>query len=127
MIPSRPRSMVRLAQATALSGFLLTRDDMEWFESHYIPAGVDEGEPRASMMRAEDVSGLPPAYVATAGFDPLRDEGEAYAERMREAGVEVTLRRHPGLIHGFANLTAISKTARAAMLELCGAIHAGLA
>ena len=74
------------------------------------------------MLRAADLAGLPPAYVATAGFDPLRDEGEAYAARMQEAGVQVTLRRHPGLIHGFANMTAISRTARAAMLELAGAI-----
>jgi acetyl esterase len=108
-------------------GFLLAKADMDWFERHYLPPGADHTDPRVSVLRAEDLSGLPPAYVATAGFDPLRDEGEAYAERMREAGVEVTLRRHPGLIHGFANLTAISPTARAAMLELCGAIRTGLA
>ena len=54
---------------------------------HYLPDGIDDDDPRASMMRAADVSGLPPAYVATAGFDPLRDEGEIYAARMREAGV----------------------------------------
>ena len=77
------------------------------------------------MLRAEDLSGLPPAYVVTAGFDPLRDEGEAYAERMREAGVPVALRRHPGLIHGFANLTAVSPSARAAMLEVAGAAAHG--
>jgi acetyl esterase len=99
---------------------------MEWFENHYIPDGIDDDEPRASMMRANDVSGLPPAYVATAGFDPLRDEGEIYAERMREAGVQVVLQRHPGMIHGFANLTAICPSARTAMLEVAGALRMGL-
>ncbi|HEY2333442.1 MAG TPA: alpha/beta hydrolase [Solirubrobacterales bacterium] len=111
---------------TFAEGFLLTRDDMEWFESHYIPAGVDEGEPRASMMRAEDISGLPPAYLATAGFDPLRDEGEVYAARMREAGARVVLQRHPSLIHGFANLTPICPSAHTAMLEVAGALRMGL-
>jgi acetyl esterase/lipase len=107
-------------------GFLLTKADMDWFEHHYLPPGADHADPRVSVLRAGDLSGLPPAYVTTAGFDPLRDEGEAYAARMEEAGVQVALRRHPGLIHGFANMTAISDTAHAAMLELAGAIRAGL-
>ena len=79
------------------------------------------------MFRAADLSGLPPAYVLTAGFDPLRDEGEAYAARMQEAGVQVALCRYPGLIHSFANLTAVSRSARAAMLEAAGALRMGLA
>lgn len=112
---------------TFAKGFLLARADMDWFERHYLPPDVDRTDPRVSMLRAADLSGLSPAYVATAGFDPLRDEGEAYAARMREAGVQVTLRRHPGLIHGFANMTAISRTAHAAMLELCDAVRTGLA
>ncbi|HEY0391209.1 MAG TPA: alpha/beta hydrolase [Solirubrobacterales bacterium] len=107
-------------------GFLLTRNDMQWFEDHYLPDGCAEDDPRASVMRAPDVSNLPPAYVATAGFDPLRDEGEIYAARMREAGVPVVLQRHSGLIHGFANLTAICPSARAAMFEVCGALRMGL-
>jgi acetyl esterase len=111
---------------TFAKGFLLARADMDWFERHYLPEGVDRADPRVSMLRAPDLSGLPPAYVATAGFDPLRDEGEAYAARMQEAGVEVNLRRHPGLVHGFANMTAISRTANAAMLELAGALRMGL-
>jgi acetyl esterase len=108
------------------SGFLLTKADMDWFERHYLPPGADKTDPRVSMLRAGDLSGLPPAYVTTAGFDPLRDEGEAYAARMRDAGVQVTLRRHPGLIHGFANMTEVSGTARAAMLELTSALADGL-
>jgi acetyl esterase len=107
-------------------GFLLTKADMDWFEAHYLPDPALSADPRVSILRAEDLSGLPSAYVATAGFDPLRDEGEAYAERMRAAGVRVALRRHPGLIHGFANMTAVSRTAHDAMLELCGAIRMGL-
>ena len=108
-------------------GFLLTKADMDWFEHHYLPPGTDRADPRVSVLRAADLSGLPPAYVTTAGFDPLRDEGEDYAARMREAGVSVALRRHPGLIHGFAHMTEISRTARAAMYELAGALRMGLA
>jgi acetyl esterase len=108
-------------------GYLLTKDDMETFERHYLPPGTDATDPRVSILLAPDLTGLPPAYVATAGFDPLRDEGEAYALRMREAGVQVALRRHPGLIHSFANLTAISRSSRGAMLEAAGALRMGLA
>jgi acetyl esterase len=108
-------------------GFLLTRRDMDWFEEHYLPAGADRSDPRVSVLRAPDLAGLPPAYLAVAGFDPLRDEGEAYAQRLGEAGVPVALRRHAGLIHTFANLTAICPSARAAMLEAAGALRMGLA
>jgi acetyl esterase len=108
-------------------GFLLTRNDMDWFEDRYLPEGSDRADPRVSVLRATSLDGLPPAYVATAGFDPLRDEGEAFAERLRQAGVRVTLRRHPGLVHTFANLTAVCPSARAAMLEAAGALRMGLA
>jgi acetyl esterase len=108
-------------------GFLLTRDDMSVFEANYLPEGTDPKDPRVAVLAAEDLRGLPPAYLTTAGFDPLRDEGEAYGLRMREAGVRVALRRHPGLIHSFANETAISRTARGAMLEAAGALRMGLA
>ena len=108
-------------------GFLLSKGDMEKFEACYLPPGSDANDPRVSVLQAPDLRGLPPAYVATAGFDPLRDEGEAYAIRMREAGVHVALRRHPGLIHSFANQTAISRSARDAMLEAAGALRMGLA
>ncbi|HEY3434579.1 MAG TPA: alpha/beta hydrolase fold domain-containing protein, partial [Solirubrobacterales bacterium] len=107
-------------------GFLLSRPDMDFFEGHYLPEGVDRGDPRVSVLRADDLSGLPPAYLAIAGFDPLRDEGVAFAERLREAGVPVSLRLHPGLVHTFANLTAICPSARQAMLEAVGALRMGL-
>jgi acetyl esterase/lipase len=108
-------------------GFMLTKGDMDNFEGHYLPPGVDKTDPRVSILLAPDLEGLPPAYLTTAGFDPLRDEGEAYGLRMREAGVRVAIRRHQGLIHGFANMTAISRSSRAAMLEVAGALQLGLA
>jgi acetyl esterase len=117
-----PRSRTLFAD-----GFLLTKVDMDHFEGFYLPNGSDADDPRVSILKAPDLSGLPPAYVTTAGFDPLRDEGEAYAIRMREEGVKVALRRHPGLIHGFANQTAVSRSSRGAMLELAGALRMGLA
>jgi acetyl esterase len=108
-------------------GFLLSRPDMDFFEDHYLPAGADRSDPRISILRADDLSGLPPAHLAIAGFDPLRDEGVAFAERLRDAGVPVSLRLHPGLVHTFANLTAICPSARQAMLEAVGALRMGLA
>jgi acetyl esterase len=100
---------------------------MEAFEAAYLPPGVDASDQRISVLKCPDLRGLPTAYVATAGFDPLRDEGEAFAGRLREAGVQVALRRHPGLIHTFANLVAVCPSARQAMLEAAGALRMGLA
>ena len=115
------------SRALFSDGFMLTKGDMDLFEGHYIGPGTDVDDPRISVFKAPDPSGLAPAYVATAGFDPLRDEGEAYALRMREAGTKVALRRYPGLIHGFANQTAYSRSSRAAMFEVAGALRMGLA
>ena len=108
-------------------GYILTKTDMDAFEASYLPEGVERGDPRICVLNVPDLSSLPPAYVITAGFDPLRDEGEAYALRMREAGNRVALRRHPGLIHSFAHDTEVCRTSRAAMLEAAGALRMGLA
>jgi acetyl esterase len=108
-------------------GYILTKADMDKFEAAYLPPGVDAGDQRISILQCPDLHGLPTAYVATAGFDPLRDEGEAYALRMRECGVRVALRRHPGLIHSFVNQTAVNRTALGAVLEAAGAVRLGLA
>jgi acetyl esterase len=114
----------RLAYA---EGYILTKADMDAFEAAYLPDGADRDDARVSVLHARDLSSLPPAYVVTAGFDPLRDEGEAYALRMREAGTAVALRRHRGLIHSFAHDTEVCPSARAAMLEAAGALRMGLA
>jgi acetyl esterase len=108
-------------------GYILTKADMDKFEAAYLPPGVDASDQRISILQCPDLLGLPPAYVATAGFDPLRDEGEAYALRMRDCGVRVALRRHSGLIHSFVNQTAINATALGAVLEAAGAVRLGLA
>ena len=115
------------SRLTYAEGFILTKADMDAFEAAYLPDGADRDDARVSVLHARDLSALPPAYVITAGFDPLRDEGEAYALRMREAGTRVALRRHPGLIHSFAHDIEVSPTSRAAMLEAAGALQMGLA
>src|SRR5262245_9749024 len=108
-------------------GFFLTSSEMDWFHEHYaINCGADSKDMRLSPLLVEDLSGLPPAYICTAGFDPLRDEGEEYAAKLRAAGNRVVLRRFPSLIHGFANMTAASRTSRDAMIEVAGATRAML-
>jgi acetyl esterase len=109
------------------TGFLLTEREMDWFRDNYLPDEKARVDPRVSPLVADDLTGLPPAYLATAGFDPLRDEGEAYAARLAEAGVPVALQRHETLVHGYANLTAISPAARDAVLQAAGALRQGLA
>lgn len=111
-------------------GFFLTEATMDWYWTNFLSgpaADADHADPRISPLRAPDLSGLPPAYVATAGFDPLRDEGEAYAARLREAGVPVALNRHEGLIHGFANALGAGRSCRDAMLAAAGALRLGVA
>jgi acetyl esterase len=90
-------------------GYFLTRDLMDWFWKAYAPAGTDLTDVRLSPVLAEDLSGLPPAFVLTAGFDPLRDEGRAYADRLIDAGVKTTYVNYPGTIHGFFSLTRFLK------------------
>jgi acetyl esterase len=86
-------------------GYFLTKDLMGWFSKAYIPAGADLTDLRLSPLLAKDFTGLPPAFVLTAGYDPLRDEGRAYAERLIDARVKTTYVNYPGTIHGFFSLT----------------------
>lgn len=108
-------------------GFFLTEKTMDWYRDHYLPDPSAALDPAASPLLAADLSGLAPAHVVTAGFDPLRDEGEAYAQRLEAAGVAVTLRRYPGLVHGFVNSTSLGTSSRAAMEEIAAALRTGLA
>lgn len=89
-------------------GYFLTRATMDWYVETYAGA-TDRRDPRLSPMHAADKAGLPPTVVTTGGFDPLRDEGEAYAAALRDAGVEVVLRRAPGLVHGYFSMGGINR------------------
>ena len=92
-------------------GYFLTADDMRWFGDHYVPDPGRRSDPYASVLRHPDLTGLPPAVVGTAEYDPLRDEGEAYAAALEKAGVAVSARRFDGLIHGFYGLPHVSPAA----------------
>jgi acetyl esterase len=100
-------------------GYLLSIDEMRWFFSCYTRGGADRADWRISPLRAPDVAGVAPALVITAEFDPLRDEGEAYADRLREAGVPVEVKRYEGMVHAFFGLSAAFDASRDA-LDLAG-------
>lgn len=110
-------------------GYFLTKETMEWFRGHYLREGAAEPrDPRVSPLHApaDALPGLPPALVITAEFDPLRDEGEAYAEALRAAGVEVTATRFDGMIHGFFAMRDFLPEGKAAMDQACEALSAAL-
>lgn len=108
-------------------GFLLSRADMEWFLGLYFADPAEARDPRASPLRATDLSGLPPALVFTAGFDPLRDEGQAYAERLAAAGVKTVHREFDSLIHGFIGMRGALQGAARAMDEMVAGLRHELA
>lgn len=86
-------------------GYFLTKELIGWFWNAFVPAGADTSDLRLSPLLAPDFAGLPPAFVLTAGYDPLRDEGRAYADRLIDAGVKTTYVNYPGTIHGFFSMT----------------------
>ena len=101
-------------------GYFLTREDMVWFWNHYLRGEADAANPYVSPLRAASLAGLPPGLVITAEFDPLRDEGEMYAARLREAGVAAELVRYDGMIHGFFSMAGVLPQGRYA-IELAAA------
>ena len=109
-------------------GFFLTEADMDWYKVHFLagdPAAARD--PRASPLLAEDLSGVAPACVVVAGFDPLRDEGIAYARRLEAAGVPTTLRVFTGLVHGFVNATGVGRCSAPALEQAARDLRDGLA
>jgi len=97
-------------------GYFLEREEMQWFFDCYTDRGKhDPADPSISPMRADDLTGVAQALVITAEYDPLRDEGEAYAAKLRAAGVDVETMRYEGLIHGFFGCPGVFETSRDAM------------
>jgi acetyl esterase len=107
-------------------GYYLSAATMEWYWDLYVGPARHEPHPDFSPLYAEDVSGLPPAYVLTAGFDPLRDEGEAYAERLLAARVGVERTRYDGMIHGVFAMPALLEGGRQAFRQVVSALRAAL-
>jgi acetyl esterase len=101
------------------TSILLTHSVIGWFGDHYLN-GADQDDWRASPARANSFAGLPPAYVLTAGADPLRDEGDEYAKFLKDAGVPVTYRHFPGQFHGFFTMGKLLNQANIAVAEMAG-------
>lgn len=118
-------SEVAPSRSLFADGFLLTEAMIEQFDDAYLPGAVDRTDPRLSPLRG-DLDGLPPAAVITAGFDPLRDEGQAYAAALDAAGVRVEAWCEDDLMHGFANLVGFGTAAPAAVRRISDALIRGV-
>jgi acetyl esterase len=108
------------------TGYFLERPTLDWFYANYLSAEADETDPRASPLLATDFSGLPPAYVMLAGFDPLHDEGMQYVEKLRAAGVKVDVKDYTDMVHCFIYLQAILPQAHEAVAAAAKAVHEAL-
>ncbi len=113
-------------QEFTADGFVLSKLDMEWFWNYYIPNAKDRENPYASPARARDLKTLPPAHIITASHDPLRDEGEAFAELLKKAGNKVKVKRYEGVVHGFVSLQFVIDQGKTATRELAEELKASL-
>jgi acetyl esterase len=116
--PAIDFAMTHPSHSEPETSILLTHSVIRWFRDHYLNGTIDVGDWRASPARAKTLTGLPPAYVLTAGGDPLRDEGDEYARRLKEAGVAVTWRTFPGQFHGFFTMGKLLQQANVAASEI---------
>jgi acetyl esterase len=121
-VASETASMTTYADA-----FPVSRAMLDWFMGHYLGPGGDPADPRLSPIRAADLAGLAPAVVVAAGFDPLVDQGEAYARRLMAAGVPVVYRCYDNLAHGFTAMTGAAPAADAACREIAGLVRRAFA
>jgi acetyl esterase/lipase len=119
------RAETRSRRALA-EGYFLNQATMDWMLRHYCPPGVDPHDPRLSPLRALQFTDLPPAHIHTAEFDPLRDEGEAYAQRLQQAGVAARYTCHAGMIHHFYAMAGAIPPARIALKAAAVAMREAL-
>jgi acetyl esterase len=116
--PATDFAMTHGSHSEPETSVLLTHSVIRWFRDHYLNGAADIHDWRASPARAKNLAGLPPAYVLTAGADPLRDEGDAYAERLKQAGVPVAYKHYPGQFHGFVTMGKLLQQANVAVSEI---------
>lgn len=121
LYPGLDQTRALPSHRTFAAGPILTAADIDWFQAHYRP---DFRDPTASPLLAPTLAGLPPAIVATAGFDPLRDEGEAFAARLREAGVPTVHLDEADLVHGYAQMDGVLASCDAALGRIVEAVRA---
>lgn len=123
--PATDSTKVYPSEELFAEGYFLTRADMDFFMDHY-SSPEQRHDHRVSPLRAEHHGGLAPALVYTAAFDPLRDEGEAYAEALRDSGTPVRVKRVPGLVHGFVNMAGINTASRTETIAMARALRSAL-
>ena len=116
--PATDFAMTHGSHSEPETSVLLTHSVIRWFRDHYLNSAADIHDWRASPARAQNLAGLPPAYVLTAGADPLRDEGDEYAGRLRQAGISVTTKHFPGQFHGFFTMGKLLKQANVAISDI---------
>ncbi len=127
IFPATDLGFATESYASCGAGFLVTRAAMEWFRGHYLNDLREIEDPRVSPLRATDLSGVPPALVFTNGIDPLRDEGQAYADRLTAAGVKVIHQEFDSLIHGFIGMRGALQAAARAMDDMVAGLRHELA
>ncbi len=124
--PVTDLTMSHASYGIAAPGLPVTRSTMEWFRAHYLAEEHEHDDWRLSPLKATVLTGVAPAFIMTAGYDPLADEGEAYATRLRRGGVRVVHSHYPGQIHGFLTMGGVLPTALGAIRELGDAIRRSL-